>query len=81
MKPKTLKSKLPSNAELVTIEEASARLGRGFSRRSILRRIDSGEWQEGIHWVDDRRIGSLKRIVKINLTSVMELRGVPAAYR
>jgi hypothetical protein len=74
-------AKLPANAELVPIEEASAKLGRGFSRRSILRRIDSGEWQEGIHWIDDRRMGSTKRIIKINLTAVMELRSVPAAYR
>lgn len=78
---KKLPAKLPANAELVTIEEASAKLGRGFSRRSILRRIDSGEWQEGIHWIDDRRMGSTKRIIKINLTAVMELRSVPAAYR
>lgn len=74
-------AKLPAHAELVTIEEASAKLGRGFSRRSILRRIDSGEWQEGLHWIDDRRMGSTKRIIKINLTAVMELRSVPAAYR
>ncbi|MBD1821112.1 hypothetical protein H6F51_01065 [Cyanobacteria bacterium FACHB-DQ100] len=81
MRAKKSKFKLPSNAELVTIEQASMQLGRGFSRRSILRRIDADEWVEGIHWIDDRRVGSTKRMIKINLTAVMELRGIPAAYR
>ncbi|HIK15387.1 MAG TPA: hypothetical protein IGS53_08920 [Leptolyngbyaceae cyanobacterium M33_DOE_097] len=78
---KKVKSTLPKDAELVTIEQASIRLGKGFSRRSILRRIDDGEWEEGIHWIDDRRIGSAKRLIKINIAAVMELRGIPAAYR
>lgn len=75
------RSKLPPNAELVTIPEAHQRLGKGFSRNSILRRIDSGEWKEGIHWVDDRRSESVQRLIKINLTAVNELRGIPAVYR
>lgn len=78
---KKVKSKLPQDAELLTIEQASTRLGVGFSRRSIYRRITAGEWEEGIHWIDDRRPGSTKRMIKINLTAVMELRGIPAAYR
>ncbi|MBD2075507.1 hypothetical protein H6F86_16710 [Phormidium sp. FACHB-592] len=81
MKPKKPKFNLPSNTELVTIQQASLRLGKGFSRRSILRRIDEGEWEEGTHWIDDRRVGSVKRMIKINLTAVMELRGIPSAYR
>ncbi|WNZ22714.1 hypothetical protein HJG54_07495 [Leptolyngbya sp. NK1-12] len=72
---------LPSNAELVTVDEAARMLGRGYSRRSIFRRIKSGEWQEGIHWIDDRRQDSDRRIIKINLTAVQELRGTPAAFR
>ncbi|NJP12681.1 MAG: hypothetical protein HC866_27125 [Leptolyngbyaceae cyanobacterium RU_5_1] len=75
------KRKLPDHAELVSLEEASKRLGRGFSRRSMLRRIDSSEWQEGIHWIDDRRPGSSKRLIKINLTAVSEWRTTPAAKR
>lgn len=81
MKSKKLRFKLPSNAELVTINQARMRLGEGFSRRSIYRRIDAGEWEEGVHWIDDRRVGSTRRMIKINLTAVMELRGIPAAYR
>lgn len=74
-------TRLPKDAELISIEEASLRLGKGFSRRSIIRRIDSGEWTEGVHWIDDRREGGKNRIIKINLTAVQEWRGTPAAYR
>ncbi|MFH7029711.1 MAG: hypothetical protein ACHBN1_31210 [Heteroscytonema crispum UTEX LB 1556] len=78
---KRVTSKLPSDAELLTIEQASTRLGKGFSRSSIIRRISSGEWQEGIHWVDARRGGAANRIVKINITAVMNEFATPAAFR
>lgn len=74
-------SKLPYDAELLTIEQASTRLGKGFSRSSIIRRIGSGEWQEGIHWVDARRGGAANRIVKINITAVLDTFATPAAFR
>ena len=74
-------AKLPPDAELVPIKEASQRLGQGYSRSSITRRIRSGEWKEGIHWIDDRPLGSGKAIIKINLTAVNELRAIPAAFR
>ena len=73
--------KLPPDAELLTIQQASERLGRGFSRSSITRRIDSGEWKEGIHWIDARRDGSINRIIKINLTAVLAELATPASYR
>ncbi|MEO0375429.1 MAG: hypothetical protein AAF329_12555 [Cyanobacteria bacterium P01_A01_bin.17] len=72
---------IPSRAELVTLGEASHQLGKGFSRSSMLRRIDSGEWQEGIHWVDARRKGSVYRIIKINLAAVLTELATPAAFR
>jgi hypothetical protein len=72
---------LTTEAELVTIEEASDRLGKGYSRRSIFRRIQSGDWQEGIHWIDDRQVGSSNRLIKINLTAVQLWRSTPAAFR
>ena len=74
-------SKLPSDAELLTIEQASNRLGKGFSRSSIIRRINSGEWQEGVHWIDARRGGSINRIIKINITAVLNEFVTPAAFR
>ena len=74
-------SKLASDAELLTIEQASTRLGKGFSRSSIIRRISSGEWLEGVHWVDARRGGAANRIVKINITAVLDTFATPAAFR
>jgi hypothetical protein len=69
------------NDELVTINEAAKRLGRGYSRSSILRRIKDLEWQEGVHWIDDRRGGSAYRCIKINLAAVQQWRRIPAAKR
>jgi hypothetical protein len=66
---------------LVTIDEASRQLGKGYSRSSILRRIESGEWVEGIHWIDDRREGAKKRSVKIDLLAVKKQRFIPAGKR
>jgi hypothetical protein len=66
---------------LVSIKEAYQILGEGFSRSSILRRIESGEWVEGKHWVDDRRSGGQRRLIKINLTEVQKCRTVAAGKR
>lgn len=66
---------------LVTVREASQLLGRGYSRRSITRRIESGEWVEGKHWVDDRRVGATRRIIKINLNEIMKTRSQLAGER
>jgi hypothetical protein len=68
-------------SQLVTIEQAYEALGKGYSRSSILRRIESGEWKEGIHWIDDRRAGALKRVIKVNLATVNKHRAVPAGRR
>lgn len=70
-----------NDAEYLPLEEASDRLGKGYSRSSILRRIDSGEWREGIEWIDDRRNGTAYRRIKINLTAVNQWRRIPAAKR
>ena len=77
--PKT--NLLKEEPELLPIKEATKKLGQGFSRRSILRRIDSGEWKEKIHWVDDRRIGAQRRAIKINITEVKKIRYIPAGKR
>ncbi|PSB29930.1 hypothetical protein [Stenomitos frigidus] len=72
---------MKTSPQLVTISEASRLLGSGYSRRSILRRVDSGEWREGFEWIDDRRAGAANRQIKINLTAVNEWRVKPAAKR
>lgn len=72
---------LATDAELLTIEAAATRLGKGYSRRSIFRRISSGDWVEGIHWIDDRQQGSANRLIKINLTAIQQMRLIPAAFR
>lgn len=78
---KRIMYKLPPDAELLTIQEASNRLGKGFSRSSILRRISSGQWKEGLHWVDARRNDSMNRLIKINITAVLNGFTTPAAFR
>jgi hypothetical protein len=72
---------IPSDAVLVTIARAAAMLGKGYSYSSILRRIETGEWKEGIHWIDDSPLNARKRSIKINLTAVNEFRAIPKAFR
>lgn len=70
-----------SSPEYLPMDEAAKVLGEGYSRSSILRRINSEEWVEGVHWIDDRRAGTTYRRIKINLTAVNEWRRKPAARR
>jgi hypothetical protein len=74
-------AKIPSDAVLVTIAKATAILGKGYSYSSILRRIETGEWKEGVHWIDDSTLSARKRSIKINLTAVNEFRAIPKAFR
>lgn len=67
--------------DLVTINQATEKLGKGYSRSSILRRIDAGEWKEGIHYIDDALVNSKLRSIKINLAAVQEQRSIPAGQR
>jgi hypothetical protein len=72
---------IPSDAVLVTVAKAAEMLGRGYSYSTILRRIEAGEWKEGIHWIDDSTLNSRKRSIKINLTAVNKFRAIPKAFR
>ncbi|NEQ26935.1 MAG: hypothetical protein F6K28_49525 [Microcoleus sp. SIO2G3] len=67
--------------DLITIQECYQKLGQGFSRRTILRRIESGEFEEGVHWVNVASVSSKKRIIKINMAALRELISTPAAFR
>lgn len=68
-------------SQILTVEEASKVLGKNYSRSSIMRRISSGEWEEGVHWFDDRREGGRRRQIRINLLEIRKLRSVPAGMR
>lgn len=68
-------------SDLITLKEAAEVLGVGFSRSSLIRRIESGEWIEGVHWIDDRRQGAMRRVIKINLSEVQKHRIIPAGER
>jgi hypothetical protein len=67
--------------DLLTISQASEKLGKGFSYKSIQRRIAAGDWIEGIHFIDDAPSYSKLRSIKINLPAVLEWRSTPAAER
>jgi hypothetical protein len=67
--------------DLVTIAQAYQKLGVGYSRSSILRRIKSGEWIEGVHYINDARTNSNYRIIKINIRAVQELRKTNSGER
>lgn len=76
-----LKPKMPDLSEIVDLETAAVQLGKGFSLKSMMRRIESGEWQEGIHWFDCRRMGTSRRRIRINLEAVRESWATPAVHR
>ncbi len=67
--------------DLLTIGQTSQKLGKGFSRKSITRRIKAGDWVEGIHYIDDAPSYSKLKSIKINLPAVLEWRSTPAAER
>jgi hypothetical protein len=63
-----------SENNLIDINQASEKLGRGWSARSIYRKIDNGELEEGIHFIDDASPSSKKRIIKLIVSAIQELR-------
>jgi len=73
-------SPIPAN-NLLTIKEAAERLGQNYSDRSIHRLIESGEWQEGIHWINQARATAKNRRIKINIAEAEKYAGISAAYR
>ncbi len=70
-----------SRSEILPIKEASERLGKKFSISTIRRKIDSGEWEEGKHWVNCASPNSKIRSIKINVTYVLNSYAIPAHLR
>lgn len=54
---------------LLTLEEAHAKLGRGYSPRTIRRKIANGEYIQGKHYF---RTGGVNGIIKVHLPSIMQ---------
>jgi hypothetical protein len=67
--------------DLVSIADAPATFGKGWSRRSILRRIESGEFREGTHWIDEARKGSVHRRIKLVKPAIESHLSTPAGAR
>lgn len=71
-----------SAEELITMELLGEKLGKGYSRSSILKRIDvTGEWKEGQHWVDAAPSGSKYRKIKLVLPAILKEVSTPLAMR
>jgi hypothetical protein len=66
---------------LIDLADAPDFFGRGFSRRNILRRIDSGEFKEGLHFINTAPPGSLKAQIKLNKSAIEEYFSTPHAAR
>ena len=74
--PKTkLKSPALKTEDLVDIHDASSCFGRGWSNRTIYRRIENGNLIEGLHYIDDAPPNSKKRLIKLIKPAIQELRG------
>lgn len=78
---KTRKIREINEEDLITIKECHLRLGRGFSRSTILRRIASGEFEEGWHWVNLASRNSQNRNIRINMAAIREYIATPGGLR
>jgi hypothetical protein len=54
---------------LLTLEEVHAKLGKGYSPRTIRRRIANGEYKQGMHYF---RTGGVSGLIKIHLPSIKQ---------
>ena len=61
---------IPNKNFWVPIEEAHKFLGGGWSKHSILKRIEQGELEEGKLWRDERSLSSRLALKKINVYAV-----------
>lgn len=76
------KNKVSINpSDLRTIAQTHQLLGKGYSRNSIMRKIASGDWVEGVHYVNDASRDNQQRAIRINIVAVQEWRATPAALR
>ncbi|MEM7580737.1 MAG: hypothetical protein ACFB02_08410 [Mastigocoleus sp.] len=67
--------------DLITILEARKKLGVGYSRSTIMRRIADGDWIEGVHYIDDAPRNARYRSIRLSLPAIQEWRSMPSAKR
>lgn len=65
--------------DLMPLREAVKELD--YSATTMYRRINSGDWVEGIHWVDDSVKNAKYKKILINIKEVNKLRTVSASFR
>lgn len=70
-----IKSQPINSKDLIDIHQAVEIFGRGWSDRSIYRKIESGELIESIHFIDDTSPNSKKRLIKLIKPAIEKLRG------
>lgn len=61
--------------DLVPLKEAPSIFGDGWSRRSILRRIENNELKEGEHYINDAPPSSSRRKIKLIISGIEAWRG------
>jgi hypothetical protein len=66
---------------LVDIRDAFEVFGRGWSPRSVTRRIQNGLLVEGKHYIDDAPSGSKLRLIKLVKPEIEKLRLIPRRQR
>jgi hypothetical protein len=56
-------------SDLLTLEEVYIKLGKGYSPRTLRRKIQSGEYIQGVHYF---RTGGVNGLIKIHLPSIKQ---------
>jgi hypothetical protein len=65
--------------DLVPLRKAAKELE--YSAATMYRRINAGDWVEGLHWVDDAARNAKCKKILINIKEVNKLRTVSASFR
>jgi hypothetical protein len=65
--------------DLVPLQQAATELK--CSTKTMYRRINAGDWTEGLHWVDNAAKNAKCRKILINVKEVKNLRIVSASFR
>jgi hypothetical protein len=68
-----------NSEDLVPLRKAVEKLG--YSTSTMKRRIESGDWVEGLHWVNDAAKNAKCRKILVNIKEVNKLRTVSASFR